>query len=118
MKGSLLIVGDFNIYVDVPIDPLAVCLSALLDNHSLHQSVPFPTHLKGHTLDLVLTKHDNTILQYTEPNFFLDVSIHSCEMSAASHQLLIPLYTEARNINTSRHGLQARLLNFSQLSAD
>ena len=80
MKGSLLLVGDLNIYVDVPIDPLAVCLSALLDNQSLHQSVPFPTHLKGHTLDLVLTKHDDTILQYTEPNFFLDVSNHSCEM--------------------------------------
>lgn len=47
--------GDSNIHVDNPSDPLASDFLNLLSSVNLTQHVHFPTHVKNHTLDLLIT---------------------------------------------------------------
>ena len=52
----IAIAGDFNIHVDNPNDNFAKDLINLLDTFDLLQIVSGPTHCRGHTLDLVITR--------------------------------------------------------------
>ena len=54
-RNELLILGDFNIESDTINTPEAQTLGDFLDLINLQNHVTFPTHNKGHTLDLVLT---------------------------------------------------------------
>ena len=58
----LLIVGDFNIHVDIPRDPNAIRFLDLLSSMGLDQHVDKPTHTSGHTLDLIITRNSDTLL--------------------------------------------------------
>lgn len=51
----VLIVGDCNIHVCCPENPLARDFLNIIDSFNLVQSVTGPTHERGHTLDLVLS---------------------------------------------------------------
>ena len=51
-----IITGDFNIHIDNTKDANAKELCALLDTFDLLQHVRGPTHTRGHTLDLVISK--------------------------------------------------------------
>ena len=53
--NDFLLTGDFNIHVDNPSDNLASDFLNLLSSANLVQHVNFPTHIKNHTLDLVIT---------------------------------------------------------------
>ena len=52
---KVIIVGDFNIHVDVDNDSLNTAFISLLDSIGFSQCVNKPTHCHNHTLDLVLT---------------------------------------------------------------
>uniref|UniRef100_A0A8C1UC21 Reverse transcriptase domain-containing protein n=1 Tax=Cyprinus carpio TaxID=7962 RepID=A0A8C1UC21_CYPCA len=52
---QLFICGDFNIHVCCPSDQLATDFKRLLSSFHLHQLVDRPTHLIGHTLDLIIS---------------------------------------------------------------
>jgi hypothetical protein len=62
MGGKLLIVGDFNIHVDVVGNATACKFLSLLDSHGLTQNVLSPTHLDGHTLDLVILRPSDNVV--------------------------------------------------------
>lgn len=49
----LLVLGDFNIHMDSPNLKLSSDLADVLDCFNITQHVTFPTHTKGHILDLV-----------------------------------------------------------------
>ena len=51
----LLICGDFNVHMDVPLDADTIRLKDLLNSMGLVQHVKRPTHIHGHTLDLIIT---------------------------------------------------------------
>ena len=55
---NLVIIGDFNIHMDTNSND-SKKFHALLGSFDLHQNVNFPTHILGHTIDLVLTKSRN-----------------------------------------------------------
>ena len=55
---SLVIIGDFNIHVDISDDPHAKRLTDIILSFGLTQHVCSPTHVRGHTLDLVITRTD------------------------------------------------------------
>ena len=107
VKGSLLEFGDFNIHVDVPTNPLAVRLSALLDDVGFDQAMTFPTHQRGHTFDLVLHRHDDDVLQSTDADYTLDQSDHYCVVSQLRLSWLPhrPVYVEARKLCCRPHHL-------------
>ena len=56
----VVIVGDFDIHVDNPQDRRTKELCCGLDNYGLTQHVTEPTHNKGDTLDLIISKGLNT----------------------------------------------------------
>ena len=62
-KEQLLITGDFNIYVDIVDDPDSLKLLDLLESLGLRQHVSQPTHLHGHTLDLIITRYSDQNVQ-------------------------------------------------------
>ena len=57
LSSRLLLTGDFNVHVDRPNDPLTRDFLSLLDSFHITQHVDFPTHNKGHTLDLVCSSY-------------------------------------------------------------
>ncbi|KAF7648802.1 hypothetical protein LDENG_00151480 [Lucifuga dentata] len=54
--SSFILTGDFNIHIDNLNDNPAKEFCALLDTFELLQHVTGPTHTRGHTLDLVISK--------------------------------------------------------------
>lgn len=48
-----MLLGDFNIHMDNHTLPLTRDFLSCLDSLGFHQFVDFPTHTKGHTLDLI-----------------------------------------------------------------
>ena len=55
---NLVIIGDFNFYLEKTCSNSKTFLS-LIESFDLIKKVNFPTHIHGHTLDLVLTKSNN-----------------------------------------------------------
>ena len=70
-----IISGDFNLHVDVEANHQAKEFTDMLGSMDFTQHITGPTHKRGHTLDLVITKGlDTTITSIQEhPN-----SDHSC----------------------------------------
>ena len=64
-KERLLVLGDFNIHLDVPNGIDAVKFLDLLESLGLEQHVAEPTHIFGHRLDLVITRRTETLLGST-----------------------------------------------------
>ena len=54
--GRLLILGDFNVHWDVESDTEKKQFVDLLEAFSITQHVEGPTHSRGHTLDLVMSR--------------------------------------------------------------
>ena len=59
----LLLVGDFNFHVDDRTNSLASKFLDLLDSHNLIQRVSGPAHKDNHTLDLMITRACNNIIE-------------------------------------------------------
>ena len=55
-QDNLCICGDFNVHFEDVCDPAALKLKKLLTEHGLTQLITGPTHIKGHTLDLIITR--------------------------------------------------------------
>ena len=58
----LLLTGDFNFHMDVPLGPDATKCNDLLELAELKQSVIGPTHRCVHTLDLVIDHQEESML--------------------------------------------------------
>ena len=61
--GSLLIVGDFNFHLDICNNPDTSKLHHVLESFNLKQHVAVPTHNKGHTLDVIITRSDDVLVE-------------------------------------------------------
>ena len=62
LQGYLLIVGDFNIWCDNDTLPDTMKFNTILSICGLKQHVTSPSHVKGHTLDLVISRESESIL--------------------------------------------------------
>lgn len=78
-NGRLIMQGDFIIHWDVVDDPETVKFSDLLKSHNLHQMVTFPTHISGHTIDFVITRTSESVVQSVVPSEWITdhVSTHT-----------------------------------------
>ena len=63
-KEHLLVLGDFNIHLDVSDDADAVKFHDLLESLGLEQHVTKSTHIHGHILDLVITRKTENIIPF------------------------------------------------------
>jgi len=60
--GKLAVVGDFNIHVDNPNDNDACSFLSILGSAGLVQHVKGVTHKDGHTLDLIISRQEDTFV--------------------------------------------------------
>ena len=60
---DLIIVGDFNIHIDNATDSFANSFADILSSGNLKQHVNGSTHRSGHTLDLVISRHNEQLVQ-------------------------------------------------------
>ena len=75
-KEPLLILGDFNIHVDVAENLDSIKFLDMLESVGLQQHVKHPTHVGGHTLDLIITRQIDRIIS-VEPRADQFLSDHS-----------------------------------------
>ena len=82
-KDHLLILGYFNIHMDVPTDANTVKFMDLLESLGLEQHVRGPTHTHGHTLDLVITRKMENIIACPPRvcRYFSDQATVHCDMN-------------------------------------
>ena len=59
---SLILTGDYNFHVDVADDTDARAFLDLLASMGLKQHVNVPTHVSGHTLDLMITSEYDPVI--------------------------------------------------------
>ena len=78
----MLVLGNFNIHVDVPNDIDAVKFLDLLESLGFEQHVTKPTHIFGRTLDLFITRRTETLLGSTPRScrYFSDHSAVCCSI--------------------------------------
>lgn len=62
-KEELLIPGNYNIHIDVAGDSDANALSDFFESVGLQQHVEKHTHVQGHTLDLVISRRSDNIIE-------------------------------------------------------
>ena len=60
--SELIITGDFNFHIDLPLDVASKRFLKLLDTFGLQQNITFPTHKKGHILDLLISRKLSNII--------------------------------------------------------
>ena len=73
-----VVCGDFDIHVDFP-SPLVSEFKSVVDACCLTQYIEFPTHLHGHTLDLLLAPTEITAISEVHGSCFIsDHKIVSC----------------------------------------
>jgi len=75
-SSRLFVVGDFNFHVDDTTNPDAKRFSSLLAAMDLQQHVRQPTHIRGHTLDLVITRRSENHLIAAVESLDMDLSDH------------------------------------------
>ena len=61
--GRLLLTGDFNFNLDDASSKEATNFLQLLNSQNLRQHIQTQTHLKGHTLDLLITRNQDNLIQ-------------------------------------------------------
>jgi hypothetical protein len=93
-KELLLILGDFNIHVDVADNLDSIKFLDMLESVGLQQHVKHPTHVGGHTLDLIITRQIDRIIS-VEPRADQFLSDHSSTLCFL--QWTIPQLTKILN---------------------
>ncbi len=66
LPGNILIAGDFNFHVDNITDPDTIKFNKILESFNLQQHINGPTHKRGHTLDLIITRNEDKLVTGTK----------------------------------------------------
>ena len=75
-----MIISDFNFHIE-SISANSKTFNSLIDSFDLTQKVNFPTHIYGHTLDLLLTKSNKDhILNVHTTDAFSDHFSFTCAL--------------------------------------
>ena len=79
----LVIVGDFNYHMDDNSVQAAKRFADLIDSVNLCQLVNSPTHRNGHTLDLIITRATENLVQdvNVHPEFYSDHRVITCSLN-------------------------------------
>ena len=74
LKDDILLAGDINIHMDTD-EYSTMKFKDILDTFNIVQYVKFPTHIQGHTLDIIATFGDSPCVSSVEANEY-DISHH------------------------------------------
>ena len=98
-RSNLLIVGDFNAHVNDTGDAEARWFLGCLTSYSMMQHVTFPTHVHGHTPDLLISRSTETVVSNVS-SVYLDISDHN---QIVVHDLQLQRPPPLRKHASSRH---------------
>ena len=62
--GDLVLIGDFNIHMDSPEAPDTILFNNFLDSFNLKNLVDFSTHLSNHSIDLIITDKNSSLISH------------------------------------------------------
>ena len=102
LRGNLILMGDLNIHMDDKADPGTVTFTDLWDSLGLVNHTQFPTHVSGHTLDLIITQEDsNDILTVARGHMlsdhhFIDIMLKSASETVECERIT---YRKLKNIS-------------------
>jgi hypothetical protein len=85
----VIIVGDFNIHMELINDPSTAHLVSLLEHFDLHQLVTYPTHQKNGTIDLIITQCNSAVtFEHVSDSTFSDHFVVYGNVSWSTTRLL------------------------------
>ncbi len=102
LNDDFIIAGDINIHVETD-ESASVKFHEIIDIFDLKQHVTGPTHIKGHTIDVIITRNDKSavkevlITQYNLSHHFLIDFVFSAEL-VESHTKTIT-YRNIKKVN-------------------
>ena len=104
LNEDFIIAGDINIHVETD-ESSSVKFQEIIDMFDLKQHVTGPTHIKGHTIDVIITRNDKSvtdveIYQYNLSHHFLIDFVFRAEL-AESHTKTIT-YRNVKKVNSEK----------------
>ncbi len=95
----ILICGDFNLHIDVKDNPDALRFLDFLTSFNLKQHVTGSTHKCGHTLDLIITRNDESLVDCIKvlPDNYSDHHTITCAVECPKPPLSKVLVTYRSN---------------------
>ncbi|EFX65653.1 hypothetical protein DAPPUDRAFT_117093 [Daphnia pulex] len=123
VSSALVITGDFNLHLDVPNDSYTQRFCAIIESVGFRQHVHQPTHNKGHTLDLVLSRNTDNIIASTHVDndvCISDQSLIECVLNVRLPQLPTKTisFRPMRSIDMDLRGKKARTCSVREQIAD
>ena len=111
-----MIVGDFNFHVDNTRNSDTITFNKILESFNLQQHVNEPTHKQGHTLDLIITRNEDRLvndIKVHDPVISDHMSVH-CTLQLQKPQLQQTEinYRKLNDINMSSFNQDLEVLNF------
>ena len=109
-SSELIILGDFNVKVDVQTSPDAMSLGDFLEIFNLQDHVSCSTHDKGHTLNLILANVNNKVVGRSQGDFISDHCFIDCQLDVHKPQKETQ-YRQCCNIKKWTEKFQEGLVN-------
>jgi len=98
LSPNIILLGDFNIHMDNVDNTLTKDFTSCLDSFGLHQYINFPTHTKGHILDLICCSGVTPINCKADPFPFSDHMLLSFSINLSLSKSKLPRTITFRNI--------------------
>jgi len=91
---KIIVLGDFNIHVDVPSKSEVKRFLTYLETNDFQQHVMHPTHVSGHILDLIMSRpSDNLVRSCEVQTNLIDHHKVKCDINVAKPSLCKKLVT-------------------------
>lgn len=101
MSDKYVILGDFNVHVDEVLDSHVARFLDLLKQYDLHQYVREPTHSAGHTIDLIVSRASNPIINSVSVHDYC-ISDH-CLILCSLKQSFVESHSGSRRMRCWKH---------------
>lgn len=99
-----VIVGDLNFHLDKPDDFDAQRFLQCMEDHSLKQHVTEPTHIRGHILDVLITKDTSKMVS--------NVNVMDSGVRNSDGHRSVDHFTVSFDTNLSKPGSQRKCVSF------
>ena len=105
LPGKTLLLGDFNVHADCPEKPDVSKFFETISSFNFRSLVFGPTHISGHTLDLILSRADDLSVcsLVIDPPIFSDHSIIHANVLLPKLDALTPVPYTSRNFKSIDH---------------
>ena len=100
LPHDLALMGDFNIHTDSSSSDAGLP-SGIFDSFDLHQYVDFPTHIHGHSLDIIICSPECGLLSVSASDLISDhFSVVVNLQIPSNHSLTIPQIIKYRKLQS------------------